>query len=121
MNYICLRDIAFTRAGDKGNSSNVMVAPYDPQDYSWLVDHLTVQLVRDHFGSLVQGTIDRYLMPGTSIMNFFMTAALQGGVSRSLALDAHGKTRASLMLSISIHATEAPPSLRGSSDARPNS
>jgi hypothetical protein len=46
------------------------------------------------------------------MFNFVMLGALQGGVSRSLNLDMHGKSRASLMLGIQLEVGEddIPPS-----------
>jgi hypothetical protein len=37
-----------------------------------------------------------------SALNFVMTAALGGGVTRSLALDAHGKSLSSALLDMEI-------------------
>jgi hypothetical protein len=110
-----LRAVAYTRAGDKGETNNVNVAPYDEDDYPWLLRHLTVPVVEDRFKGLVAGTITRYEMPGTKMVNFVMERALQGGVSRSLNIDPHGKSRASLMLRIQIDCPpdDPPPSGRG--------
>lgn len=105
-----VREIAFARAGDKGEVSNVLVAVYDYADYEWLSARLTVDVVRERFGALVGGSITRYDLPGSRILNFVMEKALQGGVSRTLAMDMHGKSRASLMLSIVLDVDELPPS-----------
>ena len=107
-----LRQLAFSRSGDKGEDSNVMVAPYDERDFDWLCEQLTVDVVADRFGSVVRGPITRYELPGSKILNFVMERALEGGVSRSLALDAHGKSRASLILTVTFESTSPPPSLR---------
>jgi hypothetical protein len=110
-----LRALAYTRAGDKGETSNVNVATYDDADYDWLLRHLTVEVVIARFDGLVAGPIARYEMPGTKMVNFVMERALQGGVSRSLNIDPHGKSRASLMLTIELECTPSaqPPSGRG--------
>jgi hypothetical protein len=112
---VMLREIAYARSGDKGDVSNIVVAVYDDLDYEWLLRYLTVARVSEKFAPVVAGTINRYEMPGTKMVNFVMERALQGGVSRSLGLDAHGKSRASLMLSTRITCAEddAPPSGRG--------
>jgi alkylhydroperoxidase/carboxymuconolactone decarboxylase family protein YurZ len=99
-----LRDLAYCRAGDKGDVSNVVVIPRHEGQYEWLKEFLTVQRVTDHFGDLVKGSIDRYEMPGIKALNFVMRNALGGGVSRSLSVDPHGKARASLMLDIEVAA-----------------
>lgn len=113
MTSVNLREIAFTRSGDKGELNNVLVAPYDESDYEWLCENLTVDVVEPYFRPVVDGTITRYELPGAKILNFVMEKALQGGVSRSLALDAHGKSRASLMMRVDVPADGPPPSRRG--------
>ena len=113
--HVDMRALTFTRAGDKGETNNVVVAPYDDRDYDWLLRHLTVERVAEHFDGLVAGSITRYEMPGTSMLNFVMERALQGGVSRSLNIDPHGKSRASLMLGLHLECApnDPPPSGRG--------
>ncbi|HMG41316.1 MAG TPA: hypothetical protein VK611_08300 [Acidimicrobiales bacterium] len=97
-----LREIACARAGDKGDVSNVVVVPHDPGAYPFLVEHLTADRVRGHFGELVRGEVTRYEMPGISALNFVMQGALGGGVTRSIWMDTHGKSRASLMLTLEL-------------------
>ena len=109
-----VREIAYARSGDKGDTCNIVVAPYAAEDYDWLRRHLTVPVVHAAFAHLVDGEITRFELPGTRMLNFVMEHALQGGVSRSLNIDPHGKSRASLMLSVPIDypAADAPPSTR---------
>ncbi|MBW3664280.1 MAG: hypothetical protein KY469_14360 [Actinobacteria bacterium] len=102
MRTVQLREIAFVRSGDKGNTSNVGVVPYEPQHLDLLKEQLTVDRVREHFGPLVRGDVTRYEFSGISALNFVLTEALGGGVSRSLALDTHGKAYASLMLAFEV-------------------
>ena len=42
--------------------------------------------------------------PNISALNFVMTGALGGGVTRSLSLDAHGKSLSSALLDLDIDA-----------------
>jgi hypothetical protein len=44
----------------------------------------------------------RYELPHLQAMNFVMHQSLGGGVTRSLALDAHGKCLASALLHLTI-------------------
>jgi len=97
-----LREIAHARAGDKGNISNICVIAYRPNDYERLRDLLTVDRVRDHFAGVVQGPVQRYELPKLWALNFVMHHALGGGVTRSLALDAHGKCLSSILLGIQL-------------------
>ena len=97
-----LRDIAHTRTGDKGNRSTLSVTAYRPEDYPRMVAALTPERVKAHLGDVVQGTVTRYELPHLHALNFVLTQALGGGVTRSLALDAHGKCLASALLHLSI-------------------
>jgi len=97
-----LRDIAYSRSGDKGDISNICIFAYDDAHWDVLCEQVTVDAVRDKFGPLVKGDIVRYELPGTKGLNFVMTEALAGGVSRSLRADPHGKSYQSLVLDIDI-------------------
>lgn len=97
-----LREIAHARAGDKGNTSNISVIAFDARHYAHLCEQLTEQRVREHFAGIVQGRVSRYELPLLGALNFVLHAALGGGVTRSLALDAHGKSLGMLMLDLDI-------------------
>ena len=102
-----LRDVAHARAGDKGNISNIAVFVYRPEDYGSLADWLTPEVVAAHFREVVHGRVERYELPNIGGLNFVMHSALAGGVTRSLALDAHGKCLSSVLLDL-----ELPPGFR---------
>ena len=85
---------------------NLCVFVYNDENWDVLRRELTVEKVRDKFGSLVEGEITRYELPGTKGLNFVMTEALGGGVSMSLRTDPHGKSYQSLILEIDIDADE---------------
>ncbi|MDO8211654.1 hypothetical protein [Conexibacter sp. CPCC 206217] len=109
MTRVKLGDIAHSRSGDKGDMANVSVIPWNPEDYEHVLKHVTEEVVEAAFGDLVKGTVTRYEAPGISALNFVLDEALDGGVSRSLNLDIHGKAYSSVMLEIEI---EAPVRLR---------
>ncbi len=97
-----LRDIAHTRTGDKGNRSTLSVIAYDKKDFALLEKHLTPERVRQHYAGIVHGPVERYSLPQLGALNFVMHQALGGGVTRSLALDAHGKCLSAKLLSLVI-------------------
>ncbi|HVW72126.1 MAG TPA: hypothetical protein VHC39_00685 [Rhizomicrobium sp.] len=97
-----LRDIAHTRSGDKGDTSNISVIAFALADFALLRREVTVEKVRAILGGMVQGEIERYELPGLGALNFVLHRALAGGVTRSLALDIHGKSLGSLLLSMPI-------------------
>ena len=93
-----LREIAHSRTGDKGNISNISVIAYDAKDYPLLLEQVTADRVKAHFAGVVAGAVVRYELPNLAALNFVMDQALGGGVTRSLALDAHGKSLSSALL-----------------------
>lgn len=97
-----LREIAASRSGDKGDVSNICVFVYDEAHYPALVEQLTADRVREHFGDLVLGAVVRYELPHVHGLNFVMEKALGGGVSMTLRADPHGKSFQSLVLDIDI-------------------
>ncbi|WP_291845474.1 hypothetical protein [Bradyrhizobium sp.] len=97
-----LRAIAHSRTGDKGNISNISVIAYDAKDYPVLREQVTAARVKAHFAGVVRGEVVRYELPSLHALNFVMDQALGGGVTRSLALDAHGKSLSSALLDLDI-------------------
>lgn len=97
-----LREIAHSRTGDKGNTSNISVIAYHDRHYPLLLAQVTAERVRAHFAGVVEGSVVRYELPNISALNFVMSQTLGGGVTRSLALDAHGKSLSSALLDLEI-------------------
>jgi len=95
-------DLAHSRAGDKGNTSNISVIAYDAAGWKVLCGQLTETRVMDAFAHIATGPVTRYELPKLMALNFVIEGALGGGVTRSLAQDAHGKSLSSLMLAIEI-------------------
>ena len=95
-------DIAMARSGDKTDTSNIAVWPYDDADWELLRDRLTVGKMAERFGDLVQGEIVRYEYPKLPALNFVMTRALRGGVGMGLTIDPHGKAYQTLVLDIEL-------------------
>jgi hypothetical protein len=103
-----LRELAHARAGDKGDTSQISVIAHDPGDYAFLAEHVTAARVAAHFAGVVQGEVTRYELPGLGALNFVMQQALAGGVTRSLALDPHGKCLASVLLELDLPDRQQP-------------
>lgn len=103
-----IRDIAHARAGDKGNTSNVNVWAYDEADFELLTRALTPERLKRAFANLIQGKVERYVVPHLHGLNFVMENALEGGVNRSLNLDSHGKSWSFLILGLEIEEPAGP-------------
>lgn len=99
-----LREIAHSRTGDKGDTSNISVIAFKEADYGLLREHVTAERVKAHFAGIVMGEVTRYELPNIGALNFVLTKALGGGVTRSLALDAHGKSLSSALLDLDMPA-----------------
>jgi hypothetical protein len=97
-----LRELAHARTGDKGDVSNISVIAYEPGDYAFLLEHVTAERVRAHLADTVRGEVARYELPGLGALNFVLQGALGGGVTRSLALDQHGKSLSSSLLEMEL-------------------
>lgn len=97
-----LHEIAHARTGDKGDVSNISVIAYDPAHWPLIHDQVTPDRVATHFGSFAMEDVTRYVLPQLCALNFVIRRALTGGVTRSLALDAHGKCLASVLLGMEI-------------------
>jgi hypothetical protein len=97
-----LRTIAHSRTGDKGNTSNISVIAYDERNYPRIERHVTAERVKAHFAEIVRGEVQRYELPQLGALNFVLKGALGGGVTRSLALDAHGKSLSSALLDLDL-------------------
>ena len=97
-----LRDLAHSRTGDKGDTSNISVIAYRAEDYPRIARYVTAERVRAHFGGIVRGEVLRYELPAIAALNFVLHGALGGGVTRSLALDAHGKCLGSAILDLEV-------------------
>jgi hypothetical protein len=97
-----LRDIAHSRTGDKGDISNISVIAYDERHYPLLAAQVTSERVKALFAGVVKGDVVRYELPDLGALNFVMQQALGGGVTRSLAIDAHGKSLSSALLDLEL-------------------
>lgn len=97
-----LKEIAHARTGDKGEISNISVIPYKEQDYEWLKEVLTAEKVKDWFRDICRGEVTRYELEGIKALNFVLDKTLGGGVTRSLALDKHGKTLGMALLEMEV-------------------
>ena len=65
-------------------------------------EKVTVERLKDYFKEIVNGKITRYEIDSISALNFVMEDALGGGVTRSLAIDMHGKSLGSALLEMEI-------------------
>lgn len=94
--------LAHTRSGDKGDTCNIGVIAWEQRFYPILVQELTAARVKQHFGPLVTGDVERYELPNLGALNFLLHGALGGGGTLSLRTDAQGKTFGAALLRLEI-------------------
>jgi hypothetical protein len=99
---IKLRKIAHARSGDKGSSANVAVFANTREGYEFLREHLTARRVEEYFKPLGVGTVQRYEVANIEALNFVLPDVLAGGGSRSLRIDAQGKTLGEAILEMAL-------------------
>lgn len=98
--------IAHGRSGDKGDACNIGVIARRPDWYRILDERVTAERVSDLFRPIAEGPVERYELPNLDALNFLIHNALGGGGSKSLRLDAQGKTYAQALLKMEIDLTE---------------
>jgi hypothetical protein len=99
---MALRELCGYRAGDKGDIADVALLAYDDDVYALLVETVTAERVKDHFGSMVRGEVERYEVPNVRALNFVLRGALGGGGPRSLRSDNLGKTLGGALVRLEI-------------------
>lgn len=105
MSTLTLRELAHSRTGDKGDTSNISVIAFKAEDYPRLVKALTAERVAEYFTELLGDDVlrvRRYELPNVHALNFVLPGILKGGVTRSLALDAHGKALGAALLDMEV-------------------
>jgi hypothetical protein len=97
-----LIEIAHARAGDKGNIVTLSLIAHSPEDFPLIEQRVTADRVAQYFNEILDGPVLRYELPQLGALNFVLRRKKQYSVTRSLALDAHGKCLSSALLSMEI-------------------
>jgi hypothetical protein len=96
-----LSDIAFARAGDKGDSSIIMIAPYRPEDLDRLREALTADRIAEHVDLAPESVTVRF-HDHLAAATIVLAGRLAGGVTRSPTTDPHGKTLSGHLLDLPL-------------------
>lgn len=97
-----LLKLAHARSGDKGDTANVGLIALKDDYYPILVREVTVSRVKEHFGDMVKGEVERFELPNLKALNFLLHESLGGGGTLSLMTDAQGKTFSTALLRMEI-------------------
>ena len=99
---ISLGEKAHCRFGDKGDTSLFVLIPYDAHDFDQLVARVTPELTGQHLGEIPADQVICRPCPELGALVIVVRSSLRGGVTASLALDAHGKTRSGYLLGMHV-------------------
>ncbi|HEX7957184.1 MAG TPA: hypothetical protein VF508_09590 [Pyrinomonadaceae bacterium] len=97
-----LLKLAHARSGDKGDTANVGLIALREEFYPLLAREVTAARVKQHFGALVKGGVERFELPNLGALNFLLHESLGGGGTLSLMTDAQGKTFSTALLRMEI-------------------
>lgn len=97
-----LNQIAHARTGDKGNIVTISLIAFRKEDFGLIEERVTADRVAAHFGELIEGPVERYRLPQLGALNFVLRRPASDSVTRSLALDAHGKCLGSALLALEL-------------------
>lgn len=97
-----LNQLAHARTGDKGNVVTISVIAFRKEDFGVIEEKVTAVRVAAHFAELIEGPVERYTLPQLGALNFVLRRSASDTVTRSLALDAHGKCLGSALLALDL-------------------
>lgn len=97
-----LLTIAHARSGDKGDFSNVAILCREPRHFAHLKEVLTSERMAALFADVVEGPVERYVLPSLNALNFLMHRALGGGGMSTRRIDAQGKAYGQRALEMQI-------------------
>lgn len=101
-----LLKLAHARSGDKGDTANVGVIALKDEFYPLLVREVTAEKVKEHFGAMVKGEVERFELPNLKALNFLLHESLGGGGTLSLMTDAQGKTFSTALLRMKVDVSD---------------
>ena len=119
MARIQLVDLCGARCGDKGDISDISLFADDEAAYDAIRQVVTAKVVKQHFGSLVRGEVERFEAPNVLALKFVMHDALGGGGPRSLRRDNLGKTHAAALLRLWVDVPDGVAATAGRRDRAP--
>jgi hypothetical protein len=101
-----LGDIATARSGDKGTGANIGIIARDAATYNYLKQYLSAERVAEFMKPLAPGAVQRFELPNLHAFNFLLPEVLAGGGSKSLRIDAQGKTLGQVLLEMPVEIPE---------------
>ena len=98
--------LAYARSGDKGNKANIGIIARNSEYLPFIWSALTEEGVENYLSHFLNGTVERYFLPGSNSINFLLHNILGGGGIASLRNDPQGKGYGQLLLNYPIPVTQ---------------
>lgn len=100
---VALMEISHARSGDKGDTVNIGLIGRSRECYVWLRENISDEKVKEWFHSLCKGDVKRFEVPNLWALNFLLEKSLGGGGTKSLQIDAQGKTFSQALLRAEVN------------------
>jgi len=110
-----LRELAYARSGDKGDTCTIGIMAKSAEIYGHLRASITADAVREFFGDMVQGEVEIYPMDNIESLAIVLRKSLGGGATKTLRFDQTGKAMGTALLRMTI---DVPLSLREEAQQR---
>jgi hypothetical protein len=101
-----LEEISFARSGDKGDTCSAGLIAKTSRAYKTLVDEVTPEKIKRHFGSMVKGNVELYPMPAVECLHVVLRNALGGGSTKTLRYDQTGKAMGQALLRMEVEVAD---------------
>ena len=79
-----------------------VLIPYKADEFDLLIANVTPERVSQHLGHVPPDQVTCIPCPQLGALVIVVRGSLRGGVTQSLALDAHGKTQSSYLLGMRL-------------------
>ena len=86
-----LGSVVDARSGDKGGDANVGLWTRNAEAYAWLLQHLSVDRLKELLPEAKELKVERYEFPKLHAVNFVIRGLLQGGAVATLRFDRQAK------------------------------
>ncbi len=102
MSKVRLVDIAYARAGDKGDICDIGLMAKTSKDYANIKKQVTPEKVKAFFGDMVKDRVEVFPMDNIESLEILLHGGLGGGATQSLRIDGTGKPLCTALLRMEI-------------------
>ncbi len=95
-------DMCIARSGDKGDTANIGLIARNNTVYQFIKEYISADFIKNMFSDFCKGKVIRFELDNLLALNFLLEESLDGGGTKSLMIDAQGKTYAAALLNQTI-------------------